>query len=419
MTKNNKIIISVLSVILVIGIILAVLTSGSGFLTKLSGGVDTSSGNSLSDIETISFESDYPLVQTQQKNLFYEPHPNGTIKYFKYDGGKFTEVTNVSVKNVTLDCSYQKVNVKLYYLKTDVGTVGYGLFDTEQQSNIKLFSYIFVRMMDCPAAYKKAAKTDYVLLTDTDAADSYKPDKTYSDMYSFDLKSGKTALVMSQRDRTVQENGTVSEGWTIFTDSSLNSEATRDLFASTRIHDSKTENKTYCFMTVANSNAGKRVHAVTLDNSPSYEIREKDKNYFCFVNSANGFSLVKNGDRKAPLKTFEGNFSDYFISGDWIYNPSASEFTSITTGETKAVKATDPVKLSGFTANESGTKFVLFADGEKQSMIMYDTDKNSVNVVTDKLFDNGIRNFCFTDGEHGMFSDYTESGGAVNVIFKF
>lgn len=419
MTKNQKIVISVLSVILVIGIVLAVLTSGKGFLTKVTGGVDTASGKGLSDIQTVSFESDYPLVQTQQKNLFYEPYPDGTIKYFRYDGGSFTEVTDVTVKNVTLECSYQKVNVKLYYLKTEVGTVGYGLFDTEQQSNVKLFSYIFVRMMDCPAAYKNAAKTDYVLLTDMDAEDAYKADKTYSDMYSFDLKSGKASLVMSQRDRTAQTDGTVSEDWTIFTDSSLNSEKTKDLFASTRIHDSNAENKVYCFMTVANSNAGKRVNAVTLDNSPSYEIREKDKSYFCFVNTANGFDLVKNGDKKAPLKSFEGKFADCLVSGDWIYNPAASEFTSITTGETKAVRSAEFAKLSGFIADESGTKFVLFADGEKQSMIMYDTAKDSVEVISDKLFDNGIRNFCFIDGESGMVSDYTESGSAVNVIFKF
>lgn len=414
MTKNQKIIISVLSVILVVGIVFAVLTSG-----RKIGGVNVSSGKGLSDIQTVSFESDYPLVQTQQKNLFYEPYPDGTIKYFRFDGGNFTEVTDVSVKNVTLECSYQKVNIKLYYLKTDVGTVGYGLFDTEQQSNVKLFSYIFVRMMDCPAAYKTVAKADYILLTDMDATDSYKVDKTYSDMYSFDLNTGKASLVMSQRDRTVQEDGTVSEGWTIFTDSSLNSEKTKDLFASTRIHDSKTENKVYCFMNVENSKAGKRVNALTLDNSPSYEIREKDKNYFCFVNTANGFDLVKNGDKKAPLKSFEGKFNEYIVSGDWIYNPATSEFTSIITGETKPVKPIEATKLSGFSANESGTKFVLFADGEKQSMVMYDTENDSVNVISDKLFDSGIRNFCFIDSENGMVSDYTESGKAVNVIFNF
>ncbi len=416
MTKKNKIIIAVLAVLLVIGIVLAVITSGGGAV----GGVRIEKGNSLSGENSISFETDYPLVQTQQKNLFYEPYPDGTIKYFTFDGSGFSEVTDgITVKNVTLECSYQKVPVKLHYLKTDAGTVGYGLFTSEQNTGVKLFSYILVRMADCPAAYKKAAKTDYILLTDMDAKDSYKADKTYSDMYSFDAKTGKAALVMSQRDRIAQDDGTFSEGWTIFTDSSVNSEKTRDLFASTRIHDSKAATKTYSIMTVANSGAGKRANAVTVDNCPSYEIREKDGSYYCFVTTAKGFDLIKNGDRKNPVKSFEGRFADYRVSGDWIYSINAGEFTNFFTGETKSVKKADITTLSGFTANESGTKFVLFAGGEKQSMIMYDTENNTTAVITDSLFDSGICNFCFADDSHAVFTNYTNSLAAANIIYKF
>lgn len=420
MTKKNKIVIAVLAVILIIGIVFAALTTNKGFLGKLTGSVDPSNGKSLTSTESTSFKSDYPLVQTQQRDLFYEPYPDGTIKYFRFDGNNFAEVTDgITEKTVTLECSYQKIPVKLYYLHTDAGTVGYGIFTSEQQSSVKLFSYVLVRMMDCPAAYKSAAKTDYILLTDMDAEDSYKTDKTYSDMYSFDIKTGKTALVMSQRDRTAQEDGTVSEGWTIFTDSSLNSEQTKDLFASTRVHDSKTANKLYSFMTVANSSAGKRANAVTVDNSPSYEIREKDKNYYCFVSTASGFDLIKNGDRKNPLKSFDGKFTNYCVSGDWIYGKASGEFTNIITGETKTVKKAEYSSLAGFTANESGTKFVLFANGANQSMIMYDTANNKTNAVTDSLFDSGICNFCFIDDNTVLFSSYTDLLEASNAILKF
>ena len=416
MTKKNKIIIAVLAVILVISIILALVTSGGGAI----GRVNTEKGEALSEEISVSFETEYPLVQTQQKDLFYEPFPDGTIKYFRFDGSKFSEVTDgITVKDITLECSYQKVPVKLHYLKTDSGTVGYGLFCSEQNTGVKLFSYILVRMVDCPAAYKNAAGTEYILLTDMDAEDSYKADKTYSDMYSFDAKSGKTSLVMSQRDRTAQADGTFSEGWTIFTDSSINSENKKDLFASTRVHDSNAAAKTYSIMTVANSSAGKRVNAVTVDNCPSYEIREKDGDYFCFVSTEKGFDLIKNGDRKSPVKSFEGRFADYCVSGDWIYSKNEGGFTNFFTGETKSVKKADITTLSGFTANESGTKFVLFAGGENQSMIMYDTENHKTEVVTDSLFDSGICNFCFADDSHFVFTTYTGSLAAKNIIYNF
>lgn len=416
MTKKNKTVIAVLAVLLCIGIAAVLITSTK----EVVGSVTAKNGDSLSAESSVSFETDYPLVQTQQKNLFYEPYPDGTIKYFRFDGSNFSEVTNgITVKNVTLECSYQKVPVKLHYLKTDAGTVGYGVFTSEQNTNVKLFSYILVRMADCPAAFKKAAKTDYILLADMDAKDSYKADKTYSDMYSFDAKTGKASLVMSQRDRTAQDDGTFSEGWTIFTDSSINSENKKDLFASTRVHDSKAAAKTYSIMTVANSSAGKRANAVTVDNCPSYEIREKDGSYYCFVSTQKGFDLIKNGDRKNPVKSFEGRFADYCVSGDWIYSKNAGELTNICTGETKSVKKADITTLAGFTANESGTKFVLFAGGEKQSMIMYDTESNTTDVITDSLFDSGICNFCFADDSHVVFTTYTDSLAAKNTVYKF
>ena len=427
MTKGKKTVIAVLAVLLVLSIAAAVLTSlkgGDGVIVKDEYDPDGKVLSEYINENTPSFESEYPLVQTQQKNLFYEMYPDGTIKYFKYDGGAFNEVTDgVKTKTVNFECSYQKLSVKLYYLKTESGTVGYGLFDSEQNSSVKLLSYVFVRLMDCPAAFKSAAKTDYVLLVSRNAEEAYRADKSYSEMYSYDMKSGTAMLVISQRDRTVQEDGTVNEGWTIFTDSSLNSAKKHDLFASTRVNDAKAEKPLYCIMTVANSRAGKKAQAATVTNCVSREIREKDGNYFCFASTKDGFDLIKNGDKKKPLKSFKGSFSDYTVSGDWIFDKANSELTCITTGETVSVEKRDYSKLTGFATDEAGNKFAFFISSKKPAIIIFDRIEKTENAMAgDSLFDIAIGNYSFINGETFMFSDYVDSDvkdSAVSYAVSF
>lgn len=419
MTKNNKIALGVLAAILVVAIALTALTGSNDFLQKITGSVDTASAETLDSLSPVSFGTDYPLVQTEQKDLFYEMYPDGTFKFFKYTDGAFSEVNGVKTKDVQLTCSSQKVKVKLHYLSTDAGTVGYGLFNSKQEGSTKNFSYIFVRMTDRPNAYASKVKTQHILLTDMESADAYKAEKTYSDMYSFDLKTGKATLVISQRDRLVQADGTMREDWTIFTDSMLNNNEKYDLFASCRNHDTTAAEQKYDFLTIANSKSMKKGSATTVSDSPSYVIREKDGAYYCFANTEKGFDLIKNGDKKKPLASFEGTFSDYAVSGNYLLGKNDFKVTDITTGESVSLKKAVFTELSGFIANGNGTKFALFCNGEQQSMFLYNTESEETRVITDSLFDNGIRNFCFIDNDTVLFSSYNEAGTAENRIVKF
>lgn len=419
MTKTNKIVLAVLSVVLVAAIAFTALTGSDSFLNKITGSIDTSSGEKLESLSPVSFNTNHPLVQTEQKDLFYEMYPDGTFLFYKYANGQFSKVTGVKTKDVQITCSYQKLKVKLHYLETDAGTVGYGLFNSQQKTDTKMFSYVFVRLMDCPKAYSSTARTKYILLTDMDAEDAYKTDKTYSDMYSYDMGSGKTSLVVSQRDRLVQNDGTMREDWTIFTDSMLNVGAKYDLFASCRNYDTKDTTVKYDLLTVANSRSAKKNSATTLTNSPSYIVRENDGAYFCFANTEDGFDLIKNGDKKNPLASFEGNFSDYAVSGNYLLNKATLEVTDITSGEKISLKKASFSELSGFVSNETGTKFVLFCHSEQQSMVIYNTESGETKIVTDSIYDKGICNFCFIDNGTVLFSTYDETGAADNRIINF
>lgn len=420
MTKSKKIVLIVLSIVLVISIAFLALTTSDSFVGKITGSLDASAGEKLDKVSPVSFSTNYPLVMTEQNDLFYEAYPDGTIKFYRYADGTFAEVTEgVNTKDVQLTCSYQKVTVKLHYLTTQAGTVGYGLFNSKQGNDTKMFSYIFVRMMDCPKAYSTTAKTSYVLLTDMDAEDVYKPDKTYSDMYSYDMKSGKTTLVISQRDRLVQTDGTVREDWTIFTDSMLNVGEKFDLFASTRNYDTKAETIKYDLLTVKNSRTMNKNAATTLTDCPTYIVREKDGAYFAFVNTEKGFDLVKNGDKKNPLKSFNGGVADYAVSGNYILSKASLELTDITSGESVNLKKASFTELSGFAVNSDGTKIAVFCSGEQQSMILYDTEKGETKIITDKIFDSGICNFCFVDSDTVLFTDYSDSNTANNMTVTF
>ncbi len=419
MTKNNKIVLGVLAVVLVIAVAFTALTGSEAFLGKITGSIDTASGEKLENFSPVSFVTSYPLVQTEQKDLFYEMYPDGTFRFYKFADGQFSEVTGVKTKNVQITCSYQKIPVKIHYLSTDAGTVGYGMFNSQQKSDAKNFAYIFVRMMDCPKAYSSSAKTKHILLADMDAEDSYKTEKTYSDMYSFDLASGKASLIISQRDRLVQEDGTMREDWTIFTDSMLNVGEKFDLFASRRNYDTKNAVEKYDMLTVANSRAAKKNSATTLVNSPSYVIREKDGAYFCFANTDKGFDLVKNGDKKKPLASFDGGFSDYAVSGNYLLSKATFDVTDITSGEKVSLKKASFTELSGFVSNGSGTKFALFCNGEQQSVVMYNTENDETKTVTDNIFDNGICNFCFIDDRTVLFTSYDANGAADNRYITF
>lgn len=421
MKKSQKIITAILAVVLVISAAFAVITSNDKITGVLFGGVKPVSEKKLSDVEMLSFKSDYPLVQMQDNKFFYEPFPDGTFKFYKFNGESFDEVTDVKTRSVTLEVSYQPVKIKIYYIKTDSGMAGYGLFNSEQGSDVKMLSYVFVRMMKCPEPFKSAAKSDYILLADLTASDAYKTNKSYSDMYSFNIDTGKTALVVNQRDRTVQENGITNEGWTIFTDSSLNLQKKTDLFASTRVNDNKAESKQYCLMTIANASETikKKVESATVFDCVSCEFREKGDDYFCLAKTSDGFDLIKNKDKKNPVKSFSGEISDYFISGNWILNRATYEITDFCTGESKELKQVTSAAIYGLVATDDGTKFVVFTNGEKnQSMVVYDTSNGTVEAVSDKIFNSGICNFCFADESHVMVSDYDDSGATVNNIIK-
>ena len=89
------------------------------------------------------------------------------------------------------------------------------------------------------------------------------------------------------------------------------------------------------------------------------------------------------------------------------------------TGETLSGKKTNFSSLSGFIASPGGKDFIVFCDGEKQAMVIYNTEENSARIISDSdIFNSGICNYCFLSNQTVLVSNFAEDGTAINRIIK-
>ena len=422
MSKKQKTVIIILVVLLALSGAFAALSLSGGFLGRITGRLSAGSKASVSaeDVFKGSFESDYPLVGTERRDVFYEAYPDGKIRFFRFASDSFSEITDVKTADVSFLASRQTVRIKIYYIKDAEGLIGYGLYNSQQKSDVKLYSYIFARVADCPASLSKYCNTGYLMFTDPDAADAYSDEKTYSDVYSVNLAKGTTSTLVSNRDRLVSEEGVYRTDWVIFTDSGINTMQKSGLFASARTHDTAERSRLYDFMTVENSRATKKTSAATLTDSPDYHIWEKDGVSYCFADTETGFDLIKNGDKKNPIKSFDGEFFDHFVGGEWILCKNTFDITNVYSGETKSLKPASFTTLAALAANPSGSRFVMLCAGKSRSIIMYDTAADTSEVLSgEAIYDNNVRNLRFTDDDTFILSVIGEDGKTVNRICKF
>ena len=95
------------------------------------------------------------------------------------------------------------------------------------------------------------------------------------------------------------------------------------------------------------------------------------------------------------------------------------DFTDVYTGETISVKKARLNSFSGFIASPGGKSFVVFCGGDKQAMIIYDTENNKAQIISDSdIFNSGICNYCFINNKTVIVSNYAEDGTALNRVVK-
>ena len=311
--------------------------------------------------------ADCPLMATELPNVYVSANPYGQFRFYTYTDGGFVNVTDVQEKEISVTCSHQKIPTKLYYIEQDGAKTGYGLFMTTlYEDDVRLYDYAFFHLTEMPQNYGKG---DALLLVDFDEDDFACADKTYSEVFSLNLSSGKTELLTSENGRTVDNLARLRTDWAQLNDALLRFGGEK-LYLSGRNYqlDSTTADVIY--------NADTSRTKPTWVVSGLYErylYSDGEKLYYV-KETGDGFeTYALDGERKeTKLGAYTGSVDDYLFSGDYMLEKNTLALTCVSTGESKG-KNVDLLSSGEsfgnpkyFSVSPDGTKLVILFDGEQQ-----------------------------------------------------
>ncbi len=297
-------------------------------------------------------------LPTDFGNIYYTADLKGSVKFFEYSGGQMIAST-LAVKQIrtNLAATYESIPVTVNYIEKDGKACGYGVFTSDMNADVDVYSYAFVKLTAKPAGYGEG----YLLLADFDKDNFYKADKIYSEIYNFDLASGKASTYVSNNTRLIDKNGSFRQDWTMLTDDFIKNLGSAKYFISSRYYN---ENE-----------KGIRADIMELSGAYRPKIIVEDILGLWFVNDANGmhylrknengFANVYNNGTEQVLTQFEGNyFTDYMQSGKYLINKKSLEIIDLLTGEVKTLKDINIVSADVFSVSPDGTKAVFASYGE-------------------------------------------------------
>lgn len=311
--------------------------------------------------------ADCPLMPTDLPNVYVAANPYGQFRFYTYTDAGFVNITDVQEKEIRVTCSHQKIPTKLYYVEQDGAKTGYGLFMTTlYEDDVRLYDYAFFHMTDMQPAY---GKTDEMLLVDFDEDDFARADKTYSEVFSLNLDSGKTELLTSENGRTVDNLARLRTDWAQMNDALLRFGAEK-LYLSGRNYQ------------LDSTRADIIYNADTSRTKPTWvasglykKYLYSDGNVLCYVKETETglelYSLDK--DRtETKIGAYEGSVDNYLFCGDWMLEKNTFSLTRVSTGESRdaAMQLLASSQAFGnpryFSVSPDGTKLVILFDGEMQ-----------------------------------------------------
>ncbi len=358
-------------------------------------------------------------LPTDFENVYYTADLKGSVKFYEYSGGQMLAST-LAVKQIktTLAATYEKIPVTVNYIEKDGKACGYGVFTSDMSADVDVYSYAFVKLTAKPSGYGAG----YLLLADFDKNNFYK-DKLYSEIYNFDLASGKTSTYVSNNTRLIDKNGSFRQDWTMLTDDFIKNLGNAKYFISSRYYNQ--------------SEKGTRADIMELSNAYRPKIILEDILGIWFVNDANGMHYLRKNENgfanicnDRVLTQFEGDyFTDYMQSGNYLINKKSLEIINLLTGEIKTLKDINIASADVFSISPDGTKAVFASYGRMnssgtpiQTVIYCSTDNSTEPVIFSEpmLFDESA-GFVWVDNESVMsVRALTADGSKVgSVVYSF
>ncbi len=298
------------------------------------------------------------FMPTDIENVYFNADISGQVAFFDYADGNFA-ASKLPVKQIkaNISATYDTIPVTVNYIEKDGKVFGIGVFNSSMSEAVKVYPYAFVKLINKPSGYG----TGHLLLADFEKENLYNTDKIYSEIYNFDIASGKASVIVSNNTRLIDKNGAFRNDWTMLTDDFIANLGGAKYFLSSRYYNT--------------DERGKKADVMILSDAYRPEIAVKNILGIWFVNDANGmhylrktdkgFNLVVNKDKKETVaKEFEGDyFADYLQDGKWLINKKSLAVTDLVTGETKTLKDIDVNSFDRVCVSPDGTKFAFAQNG--------------------------------------------------------
>ncbi|MBO5230023.1 MAG: hypothetical protein J6B52_01230 [Clostridia bacterium] len=360
----------------ILSIILAVVMVISGVVFFVSRGGDSPKIENNMPIAYSYENSEYTLntalsvkgangevyLPTDFDGVYFTASLDGRVNFYEYAGGQM-HASSLAVKQIktTLAATYEKIPVTVNYIEKDGKACGYGVFTADMSADVDVYAYAFVKLTAKPAGYGGG----YLLLADFDKDNFYKADKLYSEIYNFDLASGKASTYVSNNTRLIDKNGSFRQDWTLLTEDFIANLGNAKYFLSSRYYNE--------------SEKGRRADVMELSNAYRPKIVVKDIIGLWFVNdesgmhylkkAENGFvSIVNNGSGEQVTGKFEGDyFTQYMQCGNYLVNKKSLELTDLMTGAVKTLKDIDITLADVFSISPDGSKAVFATLGKANS----------------------------------------------------
>ncbi len=361
------------------------------------------------------------FLPTDIENVYFTTDLQNKVVFYEYANGAFT-ASALPVKQVkaTLSATYEKIPVTVNYIEKDGKTFGAGVYTADASAEV--YPYAFVKVTNKPSGYGAG----HLLLADFEKENFYSAEKIYSEIYNFDLASGKTSTYVSNNTRLIDKNGAFRNDWTMLTDEFIANLGGAKYFFSSRYYTADEK--------------GERADIMVLSDAYRPEIVAEDILGTWFVNDANGMHYLRKTDKgfnnvinqnksEKVLTEFEGDYSDYLQDGKWLVNKKSLVVTDLMTGATKTLKDIDITAFDTVTVSPDGNKFVFSADGIRNGngafvqQLLFCTADGSKDAVTyaEPLLFAESSDFVWLDNANVMFAGATVADGSkvASVVYSY
>ena len=362
------------------------------------------------------------FLPTDLSGVYCTAALDGSVKFYDYANGAMTP-SALAAKTVKtkLAASYESIPVTVHYVERDGRITGFGVFTSSMDKNVDVYAFAFVKLCNKPAGYGSG----HLLLADFNKNDFYRVNKTYSEIYNFNLAKGSASTYVSNHTRLIDLNGTFRQDWTMLTDQTLRDLGKSNYFLSSRYY--------------THYETGVRTDVMELSGNYRPKIVVKDFLGMWFVSDANGlhylrktadgFANVLNaGGKEQTLTPFEGDWqTDYLQDGRWLLNKKSLQLTDLMTGAVKTLKGPDCTDAAALSVSPDGEKAVIaFAGVPNESgavvqTLAYCRADGSAAVFTEPLLYEESADFLWLDNDAVMSARALAADGKTvgSVVYAY